>query len=322
MDEILFNKVGATGVKVGKKIDTKTTPTIKTDNGDEFTEVEEINGLIQRQTQLIADLNRMKSEAWKEEDIAKYNRQIKEANDEIQRLNGLGVKPEVELSPLQEMNNELKKLRQELEMSPNTETYKEKLQEIADLEKQIKEFKGESTTTTPSKQKSNNQFLRYRDDGKSEAKLMSVMSGVAGSINQMASGIEALGIELPSGLKDVVNGIQGVMSILTAISTIVSAIEALTAADTVIPFSNGGIVHAAGGFVVPGNYNSGDLVPAALSSGEVVLNRAQQGVIANALQQEPRGGGNGLARVSGEQIWVAMNAYTKRTGKGELVTWK
>jgi hypothetical protein len=220
------------------------------------------------------------------------------------------------------MNNELKKLRQELEMSPNTETYKEKLQEIADLEKQIKEFKGESTTTTPSKQKSNNQFLRYRDDGKSEAKLMSVMSGVAGSINQMASGIEALGIELPSGLKDVVNGIQGVMSILTAISTIVSAIQAITTADAIIPFSNGGIVHAAGGFVVPGNYNSGDLVPAALSSGEVVLNRAQQGVIANALQQEPRGGGNGLARVSGEQIWVAMNAYTKRTGKGELVTWK
>ena len=322
MDEILFNKVGATGVKGGKKIEPKTTPTTKTDNGDEFTDVEEINGLIQRQTQLIADLNRMKSEAWKEEDIAKYNRQIKEANDEIQRLNGLGVKPEVQLSPLQEMNNELKKLRQELEMSPNTETYKEKLQEIADLEKQIKEFKGESTTTTPSKQKSNNRFLRYRDDGKSETNLMSVMSGVAGSINQMASGIEALGIELPSGLKDVVNGIQGVMSILTAISTIVSAIQAITTADAIIPFSNGGIVHAAGGFVVPGNYNSGDLVPAALSSGEVVLNRAQQGVIANALQQEPRGGGNGLARVSGEQIWVALNAFTKRTGKGELVTWK
>ena len=72
MDEILFNKVGATGVKVGKKIETKTTLTTKTDIGDEFTEVEEINGLIQRpETQLIADLNRMKSEAWKEEDITK-----------------------------------------------------------------------------------------------------------------------------------------------------------------------------------------------------------------------------------------------------------
>jgi len=321
MDEILFNKVGATGVNGGKKIEPKTTPTTKTGNGDEFTEVEEINGLIQRQTQLIADLNRMKSEAWKEEDIAEYNRRIKEANEEIQRLNGLGIKPEVQLSPLQSMNNELKKLRQELEMSPNTDSYKEKLQEIADLEKQIKEFKGE-TTTTPTKKKSTNQFLRTRDDGKTEVKLMSVMSGVASGIQQMTSGIEALGIELPSGLKDVVNGIQGVMSILTAISTIVSAIQAVTTADAIIPFSNGGIVHAAGGFVVPGNYNSGDLVPAALSSGEVVLNRAQQGVIANALQQEPRGGGNGLARVSGEQIWIALNAFTKRTGKGELVTWK
>ena len=41
-----------------------------------------------------------------------------------------------------------------------------------------------------------------------------------------------------------------------------------------------------------------------------------------ALAIVPCGSGNGLARVSGEQIWIALNAYTKRTGQGEIVTWK
>jgi hypothetical protein len=59
------------------------------------------------------------------------------------------------------------------------------------------------------------------------------------------------------------------------------------------------------------------------NAGELILNRSQQNSIASQLTEaEGRGGGNGVARVSGEQIWVALNAFTKRTGKGELVTWK
>jgi hypothetical protein len=164
------------------------------------------------------------------------------------------------------------------------------------------------------------------EDGKTTVKITSLMSGISSSISQMTSGIEALGIELPSGLNDVVKGIQGVTSILMGINALMTVIAAIqgTKAIPIVGWAlaNGGVVHAAGGYTVPGDYSSGDLVPAMLNSGEVVLNRAQQGVIANALQQEPRGGGNGVARVSGEQIWVALNAFTKRTGKGELVTWK
>ena len=88
-------------------------------------------------------------------------------------------------------------------------------------------------------------------------------------------------------------------------------------------YKGGGIVHAADGYVVPGNSFSGDRVPALLNSGEVVLNRAQQNTLASELQ----GSGGGSDRympsfVSGEQIWVALNAYTKRTGRGEVVTWR
>ena len=59
-----------------------------------------------------------------------------------------------------------------------------------------------------------------------------------------------------------------------------------------------------------------------LNAGEIVLNRAQSGVIANALRNEGANGGYKPSYVSGEQIWIALNAYSKRTGRGEIVTWR
>ena len=157
---------------------------------------------------------------------------------------------------------------------------------------------------------------------KTEASLTKEVSNIASGITNVVGGIESLGVELPEGLKNVLSGIQGVISILTGISTIITAIEALTAADTIVPFARGGIVHAANGFV-SGNSYSGDRIPAMLNAGELILNRAQQGVIADALQNND-GGGRGYtpSHVSGEQIWIALNAFTKRTGRGEVVTWR
>ena len=99
--------------------------------------------------------------------------------------------------------------------------------------------------------------------------------------------------------------------------------EAISAADTLIPFARGGIVpHAAAGYFVPGYNYSSDTTPVLANAGELILNRAAQNNIASQLQEASRGGSNGIARVSGEQIYLAMNAYLRRSGKGELVTWK
>lgn len=161
-----------------------------------------------------------------------------------------------------------------------------------------------------------------RINAKTTASLTKEVGNIASGIGGIFNGIESLGVELPQGMKDVLNGIQGVVSILTSISTIVTAIQALTAADTIIPFSRGGVVRAASGYTVPGNYGY-DAVPALLSSGEVVLNRAQASNLASQLSDNG-GGGRGYtpSHVSGEQIWIALNAFTRRTGKGELVTWR
>ena len=163
-------------------------------------------------------------------------------------------------------------------------------------------------------------------------KYIDTSNKMLGGISSIASGISSMGIELPKEIQGVLGGIQGVMSILSGIATIVAVIEALTTIQTTestikaIPvvgwaLAGGGIVHAAGGYSVPGNHYSGDMVPAMLNSGELVLNKAQQGVLASQLQ----GGGLQNMRlegvITGENLHIIHNRYLQRTGQGELVTW-
>ena len=86
--------------------------------------------------------------------------------------------------------------------------------------------------------------------------------------------------------------------------------------------------YAEGG-IIEGNSYSGDNLMAqgpngqliGLNAGEVVLNRAQQGVIAGALQ-----GGwqtvHVVGKLSGESIFICAENWAKRAGKGEFVTWR
>ena len=148
---------------------------------------------------------------------------------------------------------------------------------------------------------------------------------IMGGVNSIASGIEQLGVELPQGLRDVLGGIQGIMSIVQGITSILLVIEALNEIQTTtsaIPFfSRGGVVHAAGG-IVAGNTYSNDQIPAMLNAGEVVLNRAQAGVLASAIQDN--GGGNGriVGVLRGEDIALVADRWGRRTGKGELAFFK
>ena len=143
-------------------------------------------------------------------------------------------------------------------------------------------------------------------------------SKLAGGFSGIVSGFDALGIDLGEGFKGIIGGLQGITTILTSIQTIVTAIQMISSIKF---FARGGVVHAAGGYVVPGNKYSGDLVPAALSSGEMVLNRQQQMILAGTLEN---GGMKNIrldAYIEGEKLHLVHNRYLKRSNKGELVTW-
>lgn len=100
-----------------------------------------------------------------------------------------------------------------------------------------------------------------------------------------------------------------------AMATTISTVHSLTG------YANGG--------VVKGSSYSGDNIPAlvdgselvGLNAGEIVLNAAQQSNVAQSLQQ--RSGNTNVSGVlRGEDIFIAADRYARRSGKGEILTWK
>lgn len=237
------------------------------------------------------------------DDWKAMNEEAESLRQKIKDINGEGIQlvTTESLSQLQILEDQLSTVMASMKFSENAEDYAAMTAEANDLQRQIKQLKGEKEKPR-------------------EVNLSKEVGSIVSGISSIGSNLEQMGITLPEGMKDVLGGIQGVIGVLTTISTIVSAIEAISAADTLIPFARGGVVRAASGFV-DGTAYSGDQIPALLNAGEVVLNRAQVGNLASQLQDSTRGS-NGIARVSGEQIYIAMNAYLRRSGKGELVTWK
>lgn len=217
-------------------------------------------------------------------------------------------------TPLEMMNENLNRLIALRDSAMTSGEYQAYAKAAKSQEGDIAKFKGEGAN--------GNKIVN--DIGK----VTEQMGQITGGIGDITGGLEQLGVEIPEGINKAVSAIQAVSTILTGIAAIVTLIKGeqtvqTTASwvDALIPFSHGGVVRAAGGYVVPGNFGY-DAVPSLLTSGEVVLNKAQQGILASALSDNGGGRGYTPSHVSGEQIWIALNAFTKRTGRGELVTWR
>ena len=141
------------------------------------------------------------------------------------------------------------------------------------------------------------------------------LSNVGGSINNIFSSLQQMGIEIPQGIASVLGALNIITSILTFIQSVV-------AIKSILPFANGGIVpHAAGGYMVPGNYYSGDVTPIMANAGELILNKSQQNNIASQLTQAG-GGGRLVAKLKGRDILISLERELSETGKGQLATWR
>lgn len=173
---------------------------------------------------------------------------------------------------------------------------------------------------------------------------------VVSGLSSVSSGLQQLGVKLPEGVQQFMSGIQGLMSIINGVTSIIqvfntstataqvaatttntamlgaltAAVSANTAAlgiqsaFSLLPFATGGVVHAANGFV-PGNNHTDD-IPVMVSSGELILNRAQQGNLASQMEGGQQQSGSSTPYVCGEQIYLGLTNYLRRSGRGELLT--
>lgn len=170
---------------------------------------------------------------------------------------------------------------------------------------------------------------------------------IVGGVDNIVSALEGLGLDVDSGFKKGLKFIQSILTIIEAIKSIESAIQILsTGRDTAyqatvvselgaiavssaitagvqsvkaIPIigwalKEGGVVHAASGVVMGQNYV--DRVPATLSSGEMVLNPAQQSKLFKMANSGGGGGNESQPYVNAETIVLGIQNWAKRRGKG------
>ena len=163
-----------------------------------------------------------------------------------------------------------------------------------------------------------------------------------GAIGQIAGSLQNLGLKLPDGVAKAVSAMQALINIIQAVQSVITvfstgsqtantvAVTANTAAvgalatamtantvSNLIPFSHGGIARAANGFI-GGNRYSGDLFPVAVNSGELILNRAQQGNLASQLSGDTMGTIEVSGRISGEDIVLSSRRRNRRMYGNEI----
>ena len=221
-------------------------------------------------------------------------------------ITGLDTQPQM-LSPLQQMNQELERMKELLEYAPDTQAYQDALQKIVEKENEIAEFKGEGKKINKAWDEAAQgigavgQALASIDDP--ATKIMGTVAMAIANVAQAASQAIAAKDTTASGWAWI-----GAAAAITA--TMISTIASIHSATG---YAQGGIVD--------GNSYSGDNIPIMANAGEVVLTKAMTSNLANFIENS-RGANGGLtARASGEQIYLVLNNYLRRSGKGELVTW-
>ena len=191
-----------------------------------------------------------------------------------------------------------------------------------------------------------NKDLNKEKDKKQENSMDKLAKGV-GAISNITGALQNMGLKLPEGLTKTISVIQSLISIIQSVQTIISifstgsqvantaAVTANAAATTAlttamwanvgtswIPFAHGGIAkRAANGFVGGNNY-SGDIIPIAVNSGELILNRAQQGNLASQLSGMGMGNMKLSCKINAKDMEFVLNHQAGDTSRGRYVTSK
>lgn len=144
--------------------------------------------------------------------------------------------------------------------------------------------------------------------------LGNVMSTIPGAIEAIDKLTQAKNIETAANTKNAVSGAASSVSSIPFVGpmlAVAAAASVLAAIRNVPNFAEGGNV------IGGSNYMDG--ITARVSSGEMIMNEADQKKLYNAIHSGELGGGSSRTVVTGEQIVTVVNNYGKRTGKGVIL---
>ena len=186
-----------------------------------------------------------------------------------------------------------------------------------------------------------------KKQGRQDNDISKMAKGV-GALANIAGAFQSMGVELPEGLTKTISVIQSLITVIQGVQTLISvfstgsqtantaAVTASTVATTALTtamwanvgtnfipfFSHGGVAgHAANGFIGGNNY-SGDMLPIAVNSGELILNRAQQGNLASQLSGVGMSAMKLSCKVNAKDMEFILNHHASDTSRGRYLTSK
>ena len=151
----------------------------------------------------------------------------------------------------------------------------------------------------------------FADSEKSGVRMMGNILSAAGAAIQAYMQLSAAAATAAAA-----EGALETPTIWGKIGALASFVTAFAAAASQI-MSVSRMSYAEGGIIPGQNYNDG--ITARVSSGEMIINQADQKRLYDSIHSGGVGGGATRSTISGEQIVLAVNAWAHRTNRGELV---
>lgn len=214
------------------------------------------------------------------------------------------------LPPIQQLETELERLAELQAQAWSPEVFADYQRKIDETKEKLDVFKG------------------IKKDSDNSSKSFRSAASAIGAVGNALNSIEDPTAKIMGIIAEAIAGVAaGAGQAISAKDTTssgwawIGAAAAITASMVAMIAEIHNATGYAHGGVIEGTSFSGDNQWARVNAGETILNRAQSGVIASALQDSNRASSQPSSPyVNGELIFLGTNNHLKRSGQGEIVT--
>lgn len=214
------------------------------------------------------------------------------------------------LPPIQQLESELERLAELQAQAWSPEVFADYQRKIDETKEKLDVFKGIKKDSDNSAKSFHSAASAIGAVGNALNSIEDPTAKIMGIIAEAIAGVAA-GAGQAISAKDTTS--SGWAWIGAAAAITASMVAMITEIHNATGFAHGGVIE--------GTSFSGDNQWARVNAGETILNRAQTGIIASALQDSARTEINSSSPyVTGETIILGANNHLKRSGQGEIVT--